>query len=275
MAIVRPKAIDDALALASRSGAEDGGRRLFCFAMQSRLRRRKIAGGRRCGIGDRGAAVLRPDQAIRGSVKRTRPGQPWGDTWRRTACKNKATIDSVGQRPAIAHKRRCRLTPQKGRQSGLARYCGTTATTGPLATAATSFQRLVPRAMSHRVTMIEGRSAHHPSDPAAAATNRNRYASCQMTPGVRASPYTCVRDRARRGETAMPVRAQPTSPARRGRQTLLSAHLFNHQVALRQRSQQFALWSGQVQPCLPVIAFQNHDLAVVDRRDVRTGFGGE
>ena len=80
MAIARPEAIDDALALASRSAAEDGGRRLFCFAMQSRLRRRKIAGGRRCGIGDRGAAGLRPDQAIRGSVERTRPGQPWGDT---------------------------------------------------------------------------------------------------------------------------------------------------------------------------------------------------
>jgi len=39
MVIVRPEAIDDALALASRSAAKDGGRRLFCFAMQSALAR--------------------------------------------------------------------------------------------------------------------------------------------------------------------------------------------------------------------------------------------
>jgi len=39
MAIVRPEAIDDALALASRSAAEDGGCRPFCFAMQSALAR--------------------------------------------------------------------------------------------------------------------------------------------------------------------------------------------------------------------------------------------
>jgi len=32
-----------------RSETEDGGRRLFCFAMQSRLRRRKIVDDRRCG----------------------------------------------------------------------------------------------------------------------------------------------------------------------------------------------------------------------------------
>lgn len=110
MAIARPEAIDDALALASRSAAEDGGSRLFCFAMQSTRRvRRKIAGGRRCGKGDRGAAVLRPDQAIRGHVERTRPGQPWGDTWRHIACTNKAEAHDLGQRLAIAHGLRCRL----------------------------------------------------------------------------------------------------------------------------------------------------------------------
>ena len=77
-----------------------------------------------------------------------------------------------------------------------------------------SFRRLATQTESHRATMIESRSAHHPSDPAAMITDRNRYASFQMTPGVRASPSTCVRDQARRGETAMPVRAQATSPAR-------------------------------------------------------------
>ena len=36
-------------------------------------RQGKKVSGRRCGIGDRGAAVLRPDQAIRGSVERSHP----------------------------------------------------------------------------------------------------------------------------------------------------------------------------------------------------------
>jgi len=39
MAIDRPQAIADALALTSRSAAEDGGFRPFCFAMQSALAR--------------------------------------------------------------------------------------------------------------------------------------------------------------------------------------------------------------------------------------------
>ena len=77
------------------------------------MRGRKIAGGRHCVTGYGGAAVLRPDQAIRGSVERTRPGQPWGDTWRRTARVSKAVSDPVGQRPATAHKRRCRPTRKK------------------------------------------------------------------------------------------------------------------------------------------------------------------
>jgi hypothetical protein len=58
--------------------------------MQSARRvRRKIAGVRHCGIGDRGAAVLRPDQAIRGRVERAPdPDKPLRDTWRRLECTN-------------------------------------------------------------------------------------------------------------------------------------------------------------------------------------------
>ena len=39
-------------------------------------RQGKKVSGRRCGLGDRGAAVLRPDQAIRGGAERACPGQP-------------------------------------------------------------------------------------------------------------------------------------------------------------------------------------------------------
>ena len=216
MAIVRPEAIDDALALASRSAAKDGGRRLFCFAMQSRLRRRKIAGGRHCGIGDRGAAVLRPDQAIRGRVERTRPGQPWGDTWRRTACTNKATSHPVGQRPAKAHKRRCRPTRRKCQNAWLRPECGTTTLEQDLWQEPQPHQGAGRPKLTATLRSWSRAGRHTPSraGPAAAATDRNRHARPDDAVHSR-TPSTCVRDRARRGETATPVRAQPTSPARR------------------------------------------------------------
>ena len=106
MAIDRPEAIDAALALTSRSAAEDGGCRPFCFAMQSTRRvRRKMVGSRHCGIGDRGAAVLRPDQAIRGRVGRIRPDSP-ETTWPPTAYADKgehrrSQNDPQSRRPGI------------------------------------------------------------------------------------------------------------------------------------------------------------------------------
>jgi hypothetical protein len=49
------------------------GRRLFCFALQSRLRRRKKVAARPLREGDRGAArTLRPDQVIK-----ERDGSAW------------------------------------------------------------------------------------------------------------------------------------------------------------------------------------------------------
>src|SRR5580698_10788628 len=64
MAICRPEAIDDA-PLAGRSTAEDGGGESFLPREECRLRRQGRKSHRRhCVSGDRGAAVLRPDQAI-------------------------------------------------------------------------------------------------------------------------------------------------------------------------------------------------------------------
>ena len=117
MAIVRPEAIDDAPAdgpplrlcngvSPGRSAAEDGGCRLFCFAMQSaRSARRKIVGSRHCGIGDRGAAILRPDQAIRGRVRRA----TWTDRdgmWRHSGPDGKASATPGAERHAEAQDRR-------------------------------------------------------------------------------------------------------------------------------------------------------------------------
>ena len=89
-----------------------------------------------------------------------------------------------------------------------------------------------------------------------------------MTPGVRASPSICVRDRARRGETAMPVRAQPTSPARRetpnpscqrtcstirlpcgnGRSSLLSGRVKSSHAlqSVRSKTTTWRLWIGAI-----------------------------
>tara|TARA_R110000868_G_scaffold293634_2_gene554127 strand:+ start:158 stop:472 length:315 start_codon:yes stop_codon:yes gene_type:complete len=64
MAIGRPQAIDDA-SRATAASAEDGSRGSFLFREEwRRSRQGKKVNRRHCGIGDRGAAALRPDQAM-------------------------------------------------------------------------------------------------------------------------------------------------------------------------------------------------------------------
>jgi hypothetical protein len=72
MAICRPKAIDDA-PIFGPSAAEDGGGETFLPREEWAKPRGRKSHRRRCGIGDRGAAVLWPDQAIRGRVARVGP----------------------------------------------------------------------------------------------------------------------------------------------------------------------------------------------------------
>jgi len=66
MAIVGPGG-DRPAPLAAEAAAEDGGARLFCFALQSR-RRRKKAGRRRCRKAIEAQPVPWSDQAMRGGV---------------------------------------------------------------------------------------------------------------------------------------------------------------------------------------------------------------
>src|SRR5215472_13603824 len=56
-----------------RSAAEDGGGEAFLLREEWAKPRGRKSHRRRCGIGDRGAAVLWPDQAIRGHVARAGP----------------------------------------------------------------------------------------------------------------------------------------------------------------------------------------------------------
>src|SRR5260221_13945208 len=72
MTIERPGG-DRPAPLAAGAHAEDGRRRLFWFALQSRSRRRKKVAGRPLREDGRGTArTLRPDQVIKG-----RDGSPW------------------------------------------------------------------------------------------------------------------------------------------------------------------------------------------------------
>jgi len=68
--------------------------RLSCLARNAALARQgKKVAGRRCGTGDRGAAVLRLDQAMRGRVGRTRRTGPQTN-WRQPAFAEKGAVTS-------------------------------------------------------------------------------------------------------------------------------------------------------------------------------------
>jgi hypothetical protein len=90
MAICRPKAIDDAPPL-GRSAAEDGGGETFLPREEWAKPGGRNSRRRHCGTGDRGAAVLRPDRAIRGSVVRLGP----------TATQGQHVAD-IGRSPQVA-----------------------------------------------------------------------------------------------------------------------------------------------------------------------------
>ncbi len=222
MAILRPEAIDDAPA---RGPERSGGRRKAAFLPREECAEpgspgdlllgvvpqgKKVA-GRRCDIGDRGEAVLRPAQATRGRVGRA-PGQPGrraGDRLRPPKRDTQARPTAPSQRrpqhtadmaatrlPVSVHSlpvgRPGREPPERG--------CTTLDEAHPLPSASNPASSLV-------------RASAPPFWPAADDTDvRPRPAppgagvrSCFLASGIEP-----VRD-----ETAKPVRAEPTSPARR------------------------------------------------------------
>src|SRR5436189_2910379 len=54
-----------------------------------------------------------------------------------------------------------------------------------------------------------------------------------------------------------------------------SANLLDNKAAGRQRSQQFTLRTGQVEPGKPVGSIEHDDLTIMDRRHVGSGLGRE
>src|SRR5271166_5099988 len=67
---------------AGRSAAEDGGGRLSCLARNGQRPGEESRSARRCVSGDRGAAVLRPDQAIERPCRPRAEQHPREKTWR-------------------------------------------------------------------------------------------------------------------------------------------------------------------------------------------------
>src|SRR5271166_110084 len=67
---------------AGRSAAEDGGGRLSCLARNGRSPGEESRSVRRCVSGDRGAAVLRPDQAMERPCGPHAKQHPREKTWR-------------------------------------------------------------------------------------------------------------------------------------------------------------------------------------------------
>src|SRR5665213_3812711 len=88
MAIGGPQAIGDA-PLAGRSAAEDGGGRLSCLARNGQRPGEESRSVRRCVSGDRGAAVLRPDQAMERPCGLHAEQHPREKTWRTSSAPHK------------------------------------------------------------------------------------------------------------------------------------------------------------------------------------------
>ena len=180
--------------------------------MRARAQGKKVS-GRRCGIGDRGAAVLRPDQAM----ERTRGAHPSGHTGRDVAALGLANPGKpFGKAEHQQRERRSR--PRRPTRPGRTRHSPTAwdglcleaparscRGLGQAATCADSdrrSRRWRDGSSTRRIpNMAAGRS------PSPRATRGGAVARA-LSPASAIKPV--------RGETAQPVRAQPTSAGPQG-----------------------------------------------------------
>ena len=183
MAIYRPKAIDDAPA---RGPQQREGRQASEFLASRGMgaaQGKKLA-RRRCGIGDRGAAGLRPDQAIEEAVwKRRHQTATKQENWRPSfAARNSAR---PAKQPRV-HSRSARLpTQHRGRRET---PCKTTAIQRPRAAGAACRRQSVDSAPARR-------RPDDPSTPDHGPSSEPRYGvqdvrSCSMEAVAANGSYT-------------------------------------------------------------------------------------
>jgi hypothetical protein len=95
MAIEGLEAID-AASLATAASAKDGSQATFLSREEwRRSRQGKKVDRRHCGIGDRGAAVIRPDQAIEEAAWSGRPTEPKQGERGDPACRQRRPVASL------------------------------------------------------------------------------------------------------------------------------------------------------------------------------------
>ena len=189
-----------------RSAAEDGGGRLSCLARNGQRPGEESRSVRRCVSGDRGAAILRPDQAMERPCGPHADQHPREKTWRTSNILHKRPGFAGEEKETLAFRKDSLTTRQSVQTATLTMkrvFVGLEAPANPSAQT---------KALAFPVTRTNPRSPHRNSTSSRMRTAQAHPSLVAPTTGNDAGPPATRRSTY--GGTSSDMRAQAVPPTR-------------------------------------------------------------